>query len=210
MVELAGLILCGGRGTRMGGPKASLPFDDEPLLARVVRRLTPAVGLVAVVGSRTLALPTLPSDVLHLVDGVEDEGPLEALAVGLEALRDRASHAFVTACDAPFVEPAFVRRLRALAEDDGAIPNVDGRAHPLAAVYATRAAGRVRALRDRGERRARSLIEVLRLRQVSTEELLADEALAGVDPTLRSLMNVNHPSDLEAALAMAAREARSR
>jgi molybdopterin-guanine dinucleotide biosynthesis protein A len=193
----------------MGRPKAWLPFGGETLLERVVRRLRPAVGRLAVVGSRELVLPALPSDVMQLVDQVEDEGPLEGIAVGLEALREHAAYVYVTACDAPFVVPAFARRLFELTGDDGAVPVTDGRAHPLTAVYATQAAGRVRALRTSGERRARSLVDTLRVRKVDAVELLAADALRAADPELRSLTNLNEPNDYEAALALDAHGSRA-
>ena len=201
MVELAGLIVCGGRSRRMGRSKAWLSYGDETLLERVARRIRPAVGLLAVVGSRDLELPPLPSDVLRLADGVEDEGPLEGVAVGLEALRAQATHAFVVACDMPFISQSFARRLHALVDEDGAVPRSGGRTHPLAAVYATSTAERVRALRDAGERRATALSTALRVRFVTDETLLDDDELRTDDPTLRALLNVNTLEDYGDSLA---------
>ena len=44
-----GVILCGGKSRRMGRDKASLPFGDETMLARVTRLLAEVVGPMAVV-----------------------------------------------------------------------------------------------------------------------------------------------------------------
>ena len=42
-MRTAGIVLCGGRSSRMGQPKAWLPFGDERMLARVVRTVDFAV-----------------------------------------------------------------------------------------------------------------------------------------------------------------------
>jgi molybdenum cofactor guanylyltransferase len=45
---ITGLVLCGGRGTRMGGvEKALVPWAGQPLLAHVLERLAPQVGALA-------------------------------------------------------------------------------------------------------------------------------------------------------------------
>ena len=44
-MRVGGIVLCGGRSSRMGSPKAWLPFGGEPMLARVVRVVCEAVQL---------------------------------------------------------------------------------------------------------------------------------------------------------------------
>ena len=46
-----GIVLCGGKSTRMGRPKLSLPFGDETMLSRVVRIVSQVVSPVVVVAS---------------------------------------------------------------------------------------------------------------------------------------------------------------
>ena len=51
-MNVGGIVLCGGRSSRMGRPKAWLPFGDELMLPRVVRILREVVEPVP---SRPLA-----------------------------------------------------------------------------------------------------------------------------------------------------------
>ena len=44
-----GVVLCGGKSTRMGQSKAMLPFGNELLLQRVVRILGEVVSPIVVV-----------------------------------------------------------------------------------------------------------------------------------------------------------------
>src|SRR5436309_2393107 len=85
-----GIILAGGKSSRMGLPKATLPFGPELMLQRVVRLLSAVVNPIVVVAAPGQELPALPSDVLVTRDEREARGPLEGLFAGLSAL---ASHA---------------------------------------------------------------------------------------------------------------------
>src|SRR5262245_6695741 len=107
----AGIILCGGQSSRMGRPKAWLPFTGETLLARVVRILSGVVGPIVAVAAPKQDVPSLPEHVILVRDEVEGRGPLQGLAAGLAALQGKADAAYLSSCDVPFLQPAVVQRL---------------------------------------------------------------------------------------------------
>ncbi|WP_433932513.1 molybdenum cofactor guanylyltransferase [Sorangium cellulosum] len=199
---LAGVVLCGGRSSRMGRPKAWLPFGGEALLQRVVRRLGEAAWPIAVVAAPGQELPPLAEGVLVVRDPEEGRGPLQGIAAGLEAVAPLAERAYVSATDAPFLHPAFVRRLADLQAGDHAVavPWADGHHHPLGAVYACSVRGDAAALLAQGTLRLSSLFERARTLVAGPELLLADPRLREADPALRSLRNLNTPEDYAAAL----------
>src|SRR5688572_11337638 len=108
---LGGIVLCGGRSSRMGRPKAWLPFGSETLLQRTVRVLGDVADPVVVVAAPGQDLPNLPPSVLVARDDREYLGPLNGLLTGLAVLADRAGVAYLSACDVPFLLSAFVRRI---------------------------------------------------------------------------------------------------
>ena len=60
----AAIVLCGGHSKRMGRDKASLPFGDESLLARVigiVSKVTDEVWVVSAKGSEAASHPSAVS-----------------------------------------------------------------------------------------------------------------------------------------------------
>src|SRR5579871_6029338 len=127
MMRTGGVVLCGGRSSRMGRPKAWLPFGGEAMLARVVRLLGEAVAPVVVVAAPGQDVPPLPPGVGVVRDPERHRGPLQGLAAGLEALRGRADAAYLSSCDVPFLRPAFVRRMIELLGDHQAcVPRVEG------------------------------------------------------------------------------------
>src|SRR5205085_12330412 len=100
-----GIVLCGGRSSRMGRPKAWLPFGTELLLQRVVRVLRDVVEPVVVVAAPDQEVPPLPVGVFRARDDREYLGPLNGLATGLAALHGQVAAAYLSSCDVPFLLP---------------------------------------------------------------------------------------------------------
>src|ERR1700694_3247881 len=135
-MNAGGIILCGGRSTRMRSPKALLAFGAETMLRRVVRLLATVVSPIVVVAAPQQSLPELPPDVIVTRDEREGRGPLEGLRAGLKALPGTVEIAYATSCDVPLLVPGFVRcMIDLLTDHDIAVMEIDGFPHPLSAVY---------------------------------------------------------------------------
>jgi len=204
LAEAAGVVLAGGRSSRMGRPKGALEWHGSTLLHRTAALLARTVGgPVLVVAAPDQELPELPPRVEVVADPVEGLGPMQGLATGLAALHERAPVAFVCSTDLPFLHPALVRRvLRGFAdpEVDVVLPVARGYRQPLAAGYRTALAGLIERLLGEGDLRPGMLFRHCRVAQLDDAALLTDE-LARHDPELDSLVNVNEPDDYAAALA---------
>jgi molybdopterin-guanine dinucleotide biosynthesis protein A len=193
------VVLAGGRSTRMGRDKASLVLGGATLLARVIATLARVVDEVVVVAREGQPLPPSPPlpprvRLLRAADEVEDRGPLGGLVPGLRAAS--ADLVYASACDVPFLSEAFVRRMfDATGDADLALPEAEGRLHPLGGVYRrARVLPEAEALLAAGRLRPVFLLE--RLRGVRVPE--AD--LRAADPALDSLANLNTPDAYAAAL----------
>jgi molybdopterin-guanine dinucleotide biosynthesis protein A len=191
----AGIVLCGGKSTRMGSSKALLPFGSETMLQRVVRLLGKVVSPMVVVAAIDQELPALPRDVIVARDEREARGPLEGLRAGLKALPPDVDAAYVTSCDVPLLVPNFVRQMLELAHGyDIAVMEIDGFTHPLSAVYRRSTLPLVEDLLAKNRLRPVFLFEAVKTRRVQPEEMTAD-------PELRTLRNLNTREDYERALA---------
>jgi len=117
--HITGLILAGGRGSRMGHVDKGLqPFRGEPMVAHVLRRLGAQTGAMAInanqnpVAYGAFGVPVWADDLQGF------EGPLAGLETGL---RRCSTALLVTApCDSPFLPPDLVRRLEQALNDTGA------------------------------------------------------------------------------------------
>jgi molybdenum cofactor guanylyltransferase len=195
----AGVVLAGGRSSRMGTPKAALEWHGSTLLYRTTALLARTVtGPVVVVAAPRQELPDLPLGVEIVEDPVEGLGPLQGIATGLAAVADKAPVAFVCSTDMPFLHPAFLRQvLRGFAapDIDVVLPVARGFRQPLAAGYRTALAGLVGSLVADGNLRPGMLFKHCQVKELGDAELLADADLAQFDPELDSLVNLNAPDD---------------
>jgi molybdenum cofactor guanylyltransferase len=197
-VTTGGIVLCGGRSTRMGSPKALLPFGSETMLQRVVRLLGSVVSPVVVVAAPDQSLPELPAAVSLTRDEHEGRGPLEGLRAGLKALPATVDAAYVTSCDVPLLVPAFAQRMiELLGDDDIAVMEIDGFPHPLSAVYRRSTLPHVEALLAQDRLRPVFLFDAVKTRRVRPDEMTS------VDPQLVTLRNLNTREEYEQALAVA-------
>jgi len=195
-VTAGGVVLCGGKSTRMGVPKATLPFGPETMLQRVVRLLAMQVSPIVAVAAADQALPPLPGDVIVARDEREARGPLEGLRAGLKALPESVDAAYVTSCDVPLLVPAFVKHMLGLLGDhDIAVMEIDGFTHPLSAVYRRSVLPLAESLLAQDRLRPVFLFDAVKTRRVAPDEMRV------VDPDLRTLRNLNTREDYEAALA---------
>jgi molybdopterin-guanine dinucleotide biosynthesis protein A len=128
-------------------------------------------------------LPPLPEAIEVVEDAREGRGPLQGLAAGLAAVRDRAPAAYASSTDVPLLHPRFVRRVLAALDDDVdvVLPHAAGYPQPLAAVYRTDLADLVERLIAEDRMRPAFLFEACRVRRLDADALLADAALAALD-----------------------------
>jgi molybdopterin-guanine dinucleotide biosynthesis protein A len=194
----AGIVLAGGRSSRMGTSKAWLDWHGSTLLRRtcgVVAR--GAGGPVVVVRAPGQELPPLPEGVRVVEDAREGRGPLQGLLAGLEAVDGEL--AFAASTDMPFLHPRFVAAVCAAAQGvDAAVPHLGGFRQPLAAAYRTALAPLVGELVAAGRMKPAFLFERCETRWL--EEL----------PNPESVRNLNAREDYDAALAEPEPEVRVR
>jgi molybdopterin-guanine dinucleotide biosynthesis protein A len=191
-MTVGGIVLGGGRSSRMGSSKALLAWRGQPLLSRVAAVVAEVASPVVVVHAPGQELPPLPPGTELAEDARPDRGPLEGLAAGLRHLQGRSDLAVVAATDLPFLHAEF---LAAIVEQIGdapvAAPVAGGRAHPLAAVYRVDMLPRVEQQLVADRLRVSLLLEQPGARLIDAAGL----------PHPESLRDVNDPDQLAAALA---------
>lgn len=194
MTRLAGVVLAGGTGRRLGGAdKAALLGPDGRLVDQVVLRLARIADPVVVARG---SLPPLPA--LETVQVTDDgEGPLGGILAGLDhvaAVAKEIEAAAVVAVDTPGTDVDVLLHLAgARGTADVALAVVDDRAQPLHAIWSVAVRTRVRERLAAGERRVLDLLAGLEVVRVDASTLAA----AGLDD--RFVRDVDTPGDLAAA-----------
>lgn len=185
------IILAGGLGTRMGHvKKAFLNVGGKPIVERLLDELAPAFSETVVSCREPEDFATY--DVMTAVDRFDARSSLTGIHAGLSAISN--SHAFVCACDAPFVRRSLAVALveQALEDDDVVVPlKADGFMEPLCAVYS------IRCKVPAAEQLARKDFKIIRFFPQVAVRQVPESLLRAADPEFVSFVNVNTPQELE-------------
>ena len=130
--SVTGVLLAGGKSSRMGTDKAWLQVEGQPLIERSIDTLRQCFTHNIIVANQpqvfdSLGLPVIPDDESGL-------GPIGGL---LTALRHVGTPSiFLVACDMPYLNAPLIRDMaNAIGERDAVVASIAGRLEPLHAVY---------------------------------------------------------------------------
>ena len=186
---LRGLLLAGGRSTRMGRDKASMILrgDGNTQAANALRLLEGSCDGVFLSLREGQEKPEGCGSVEILRDAVSCGGPLAGI---LTAMRHDPEAAWlVLACDLPFVDPHVISRLLAGRNDSpftAFASSVDGLPEPLCALYGPKALPILEEHAARGH--------------VCPRHIMAEEGAQLLElpaAARHALENINTPRDLE-------------
>jgi molybdenum cofactor guanylyltransferase len=171
-LKITGLVLAGGRGTRMGEVDKGLqPFRGEPMVAHVLTRLAPQVDCVLINANRHLDHYQAFGHKVIADDIAGFAGPLAGLHAGM---MQAATPLIVTCpCDSPFLPTDLVSRLaHALhrAEADIAMAKTFNQLHPVFCLTHTRLAKHLGGFLASGERKIDKWTASLRAVEVAFDD----------------------------------------
>jgi molybdopterin-guanine dinucleotide biosynthesis protein A len=177
-------VLAGGRGRRLGEPKALASLAGAPLISRPLAAAA-AAGLSAVVVAKPESL--LPP--LGVPVWLEPPEPVHPLLGVVTALARAGRPVVAVACDMPFVPGALLARLAAGPE---AAVSVAGRLQPFPARYEPAAVPALRAAIEHGAS-VRATLEAL------APAVLAERVVATFGDPARMVASINTREELDAA-----------
>jgi len=141
--NIAGSVLAGGQGQRMGGvDKGLLEIAGKPMVAWAIERLAPQVAQLMINANRSREqYLQFAGDVVAdeaSKDGEAFAGPLAGFLASMRATE--APYLLTLPCDAPFAPTNLAQRLGAALQDadaDLAVAEAGGRLHPVHALMST-------------------------------------------------------------------------
>lgn len=199
---ITGVVLAGGRGSRMGGVDKGLQlYDDTPLAKHAIQRLRPQVGNLLVNANRNLeTYKTWGSavDAEVVVDGLADfAGPLAGFLVGLQQCK--TSFLMTVPCDTPRFPSDLVARLsEALVQHDADIamassPDEEGilRHQPVFCLMKQTLLESLKVFTDADGRKIGAWVELQKLVRVNFNETHDDPKAFYNANTLEDLLQLN-------------------
>ena len=204
---VTGIVIGGGRSTRLGTPKPMIQLGGKLVLARVtdiLRLLCDELVFVARDDQADDAPDTAIALRMHVVtDTAPYRGPLAAIHAGLKATVTPL--AFVTGADYPFLSRRLIEAMIAAAFRTGAGPEsvlarVSGRLHPLHAVLVVNdwVDAMAEALKQ-GERSPSRLMETMFAKDDVPVSVMTEDEAERHDPRLLSFFDIDTPEQLNTA-----------
>jgi molybdopterin-guanine dinucleotide biosynthesis protein A len=186
-MKITGIILAGGKNLRMGKNKAFLEVNGERIIDRTKTLFLEIFDEVLLVAN---SLPDYLGLNLRMVaDLYAGKGALGGIYTGL--FHASHSHAFVAACDMPFLNKDLIRHLIDLSPGyDIVIPKTQDGWQPLHAIYSQKCLPFMEDLIRKDNLKIIDFFHRVKKREVPTEEILP------LDPNLVSFLNVNTPEEL--------------
>ena len=172
MTKITGLILAGGRGSRMGSVDKGLQFfKSKPMVAHVLTRIQPQVDEILINANRSIAeYAAFGHRVIpDAIDGFA--GPLAGLHIGMT----HAAHPLVATvpCDSPFLPLDLIARLSAAMQKsntDLAVAKTFDQPHPVFCLVKTSLAPHLQAFLESGQRKIDKWTATLKIVEVQFDD----------------------------------------
>jgi molybdopterin-guanine dinucleotide biosynthesis protein A len=196
--SVTGVILAGGKSTRFSGiNKSLLRVGNERILDRILLAFRPVFQEIILVTNEPVRY--LEWDVKIVADLYDFRSSLIGLHAGL--FHSGNSHAFVSACDTPFLVPELVKELasRVRPETDVLIPETASGFEPLCAVYSRRCLQPIERNLQEGRLKIQDFFPQVRV------ETIAEADIRRFDEYAVSFININTAGDLSDAEAVLSR-----
>jgi len=188
--EVTGVILAGGKSSRMGTDKGLIEFQGEKMIRRTMDVFKGLFKEIIIVTN--LPLDYLDQDAMIVTDIFPGRGPIGGIHTGL--FFSSNEHAFFAACDMPFFNSEFISYMVSrIGKYDIVVPETEKGPQPLHAIYSRKCLNRIKTLIAEDRLKVTGFYKGFRTLSIPTKEI------ARYDPESRMFLNVNTPEDLKGA-----------
>ncbi|PWT88016.1 MAG: molybdenum cofactor guanylyltransferase [Acidobacteria bacterium] len=184
--DITGVILAGGKSSRMGRNKALLPFRGRPLIETIRDTMSSIFNKVVISVHQENAYPQI--DLLQIPDLYPETGPIGGITSVLQSGEERI---FCVACDMPFLNRELIEYLAGLADCDAVIPIWREKIEVLHAFYSFALLAQLKTCLKSGRFRITDALGEAHVRYIQEPEIRP------LDPQGLSFRNINVPSDFE-------------
>ena len=180
------VIFAGGKSSRMGTDKATLPFGNYGSLAEYQYRRLTRLFRDVYIGSKT---DKFDFEAPLILDRCEASSPMAGLVSAFETLK-KADAIFVLSVDAPFVDESIISELICTdGNADAVIARCCQKLQPLCGLYRRSVLPYAKSALEADKHKMGRLLEELNTHYVSFEEK-------------KAFLNLNRPEEYEAALKL--------
>ncbi len=165
--NITGIILAGGKSSRMGSDKGLLMLEHKPFVQHIIDALKPITKEIILVSSNT---DYDVFEVNRVQDIIPDSGPISGIHAGLT--HSKTKNNLVLSCDAPLITTALLKKLRQYEKENHDIIQfeAEGKTIPLIALYKKQCISKCFELLSNNEKRLRKLVVELNTKTIPVSE----------------------------------------
>lgn len=165
--HITGIILAGGKSSRMGTDKGFLMLNDKPFVQYSIEALKPLVSEIIIVSDDS----NYDAFGLKRVNDItKNAGPIVGICSGLEA--SSTDYNLILSCDIPLINSEILKKLIAAADDDSEIIQIEnhGKTMPLIALYKRHIKETFNEFLQKDERRLRVAVKACKSKNIILEK----------------------------------------
>ncbi len=191
--RVTGIILAGGKSSRLGRDKAWEDVGGQRIIDRVIGALRSSCDEVLIIGDRPERQNelSLPKCIQYRSDELEGRGSIGGLYTGLKSSDTLWS--LVVACDMPFISRELIRFMLSIISKnrcDAIVPIINGRYQPTHALYNSTCIPFIEKNISSGNFRMDSYFDEIYLEEIS------EDVINSIKGAELSFFNVNTEDDL--------------
>ncbi|NJD04799.1 MAG: molybdenum cofactor guanylyltransferase [Ruminiclostridium sp.] len=188
---MTGIILAGGKSSRIKVEKAFLKIGDKPIIEIILNKLKKVFPDIIIVTNSPSEYKYLGVKLFR--DIIPEKGSLGGLYTGLVNSESRFN--FVVACDMPFISENLIREVVGNGDEyDVIVPKINNNYEPLFAMYSKSCVSFIKKQLDEDNLKITNFFPFIRLKEVAEYEIKQ------FDPDFHSFININTGIDYEDAV----------
>lgn len=193
-MEVTGVVLAGGKSSRMGENKALLPINGKPNIENIIAKLQLVTNAIVISSNDLVTYNYLQLPIIK--DITESLGPLG----GIQSILTSVStpYVFFHACDLPMLSLDVIQCMIELCTGyDVIVPKIDGKVHPVCGIYHKNVLPILEKQLANEDRKVMNLLNKLNVLYVERD--VFEEK--GIDVDI-AFLNMNTPEDYKRVLQL--------
>lgn len=172
--NITGIILAGGKSSRMGTDKGLLKLNNKPFIQYSIDALKPLVSNIIIVSD----YPEHDRFGLKRISDItKDAGPVSGIYSGLEASKTELN--LILSCDIPLITSEVLEKILDAVDNSSEIIQAEsnGKTMPLIALYKRHIKDTFKRFLEQDERRLRVAIKACNYKNVVLDEVFQNTTL---------------------------------